>query len=101
MTMGWYNVRLQMRSQLQLREAKGNDSTRESRWEGGEGRGEEISIWWFLQRAGGPPRIYVSSSFLCVSTGKSRFDSRNCGYFIAGTVDSDSWTGYLRVRFMT
>lgn len=34
-------VRLQMRSQLQLREAKGNDSTRESRWEGGERRGGE------------------------------------------------------------
>lgn len=45
--------------------SKGNDSTRESRWEGAEGGGEEISIWWFLQRAGGPPCIYVSSSFLC------------------------------------
>lgn len=83
--MGWYNVRLQMRSQL-VREAKGMIRREKV---GGRDR-EEISIRWFLQRAGGPPCTYVSSSFLYVSTGNSRFDSRNCGYFIARTVKSDS-----------
>lgn len=84
MTMGWYNVRLQMRSQL-VREAKG--MIRREKVGGREERRYRYGGFYNGQEG---HRVYISSSFLYVSTGNSRFDSRNCGYFIARTVKSDS-----------
>lgn len=87
--MGWYNVRLQMRSQL-LREAKGMIRREKVGGRERKGEGRRYRYGGFYNGQEGH-RVYTFLlRFYAVSTGNSRFDSRNCGYFIAGTVKSDS-----------
>lgn len=87
-----------MRSQL--REAKGTIRGRKVEAEKKEKEGkkgkererkkeERRYRWWFLQRPEGTWCTFLLRFYACQPV--TLADSRNCRYFIAGTVGSDTW----------